>query len=123
MKYNKNIVLNILSSEFFDPIEEYTTECIWEMDGADLCRVFDMSVDYAELDYIDGLYVSDYDIEEDEEGECISGTLEVSAYIEGYVHWDGENVNVKNEIYEFVMYFQFYADGDEYSNLSLEHVY
>jgi len=32
MKYNKNIVLNILSSEFFDQIEEYALECIWRLD-------------------------------------------------------------------------------------------
>lgn len=34
----------------------------------------------------------DFDTDKEEEKESISRTLQVVALVEGYVHWDGENV-------------------------------
>ena len=92
MKYNKNIILNILSSKFFEQITEYTLECVWQLDESDLWNIFDEEAVCADLDNIDSLRVTDYSVHQDEESEHICGTLEVSAFITGYAHWDGENL-------------------------------
>ena len=123
MKYNENIVLDILSSEFFGEIEEYTLECIWQMTESDIWDIIDEGADYAELEYIDGLEVIDYEVKEEDETEYISGTLEVSACIDGYAHWDGEDINMGSGFCELDMSFGFLRCRDEYLNLELEYIY
>lgn len=114
MKYNKNIVLNILSSEFFEQIEEFIEQCVWKLD----CSV--LAADYAELDYIDGLRVLDYDVSQEEESEHISGTLEVSTVIDEHAYWEGEDIVVGSDFYTLGLTFEFLGHGDHYSDLELD---
>lgn len=120
MKYNKNIVLNILSSEFFKQIEEFIEQCVWELDGSELAHIIYEGADYAELDYIDGLRILDYDVWQEEENEHISGALEVSAVIDGYAYWEGEDIAVGFGFYTLGLTFEFLGYGDHYSDLELD---
>lgn len=120
MKYNKNIVLNILSSEFFEQIDEFVEQCVWELDGCELANIIYEGGDYAELDHIDGLWVLDYDVSQEEENEHISGTLEVSAVIDGYAYWEGEDIAVGSGFYTLGLAFEFLGFGDHYSDLELD---
>lgn len=120
MKYNKNIILYILSSEFFEQIEEFTMHCVWELGDSELCYMIDGGADYAELNYIEGLYVLDYEVVQEEENERIYGALEVSTSIDGYVHWEDKDIATGTGDYTLGLSFEFLNCGDYYSDLELE---
>lgn len=120
MKYNKNIVLYILIGGFFEQIVEFIEQCIWEMDGSELTNIFYEGADYAELRYIDGFCVLDYDVSQEEEREHISGTLEVSTFIDGYAYCEGEDIVVGIGFYTLDLTFEFLGYGDQYSDLELD---
>ena len=126
MKYNKNIVLNILSSEFFDQIEEYALECIWRLDESELYEIIEEDVDCAELDYIDELRIIEYDVREEEDMEYIEGILEVSAYIDGDSIWEDEEEDEDlisgNGLYIMEMKFELSGCQGKYSDLELEQI-
>ncbi len=123
MKYNKNIILNILSSEFWDEIVEYAAECIWYLDEEELFRAFEDEVDFAELDNIEKMKVIDYEIEEDGDIERILGTLDIWSDLNGYVQWDGENISMGSALVTLGIAFSFSVENGVYSDLELEHVY
>lgn len=125
MLYNRNIVLDILRSNFWDPIEEFTNRCIMDMNGMELERFLEYTVDYANLDFITEMKVIDYEVEkeEDSSGESVSGTLEVSAEIDGYTHWDGEDILSDSGEITLGFSFNFYVEEGKYSDLELEYLY
>ena len=125
MIYNNNIILNILQSEFWDEIEIYVAGCILDFDDWNSNDTFENIVDYAELDSIDEMVVDSYNIEENPDGvrEYISGMMEIRSYVDGYVHWDGEDMVVDSGEVSIGVQFSFYAEDDKYYNLELEHIY
>lgn len=126
MLYNKNIVLDILSSNFWDSIEDFTNGCVMDMSSIDLDGVFEYMTDYAALDSITEMKVTDYEAEKEEGDifkELISGILEVSADIEGYAHWDGEDILIDHGEVVLGFSFSFYAEKGEYTDLDLGYLY
>ncbi len=123
MKYNNNIILNMISSEFFSQVEEAALEFVWHLEAADLWDIFEEGADYAELDHIYSLRVPAYQSEHQEEAEYISGILEVSAFIKGYKNWEEENIPAGSKMCVFNMKFGFYASQNHYFDFFSEPVY
>lgn len=122
--YNKNIILNILNSTFGDEIEEYIQNCVVEMDSNELKEYFEQETDYAVLDVLEQMVVQDFEVELDEENkELISGTLEISAEIDGYVHWEGEEIYIESAAVTIGLLYEFHAENEQYTDLYLEYLY
>ena len=120
MSYNKNIVLEMISSTFWDEIETFVEENVMDFEGEELMDIFAQPVDYALLDSIESMSILDFDTDKEEENESISGTLQVVALVEGYVHWDGENVWLEDEEMCMGIAFCFDVVDGVCSNLDLE---
>lgn len=89
MLLNKNIVLEIIRSNFGEQIEFESTMRVMDMHGYELEEIFDFPIDYALLDLLGEMEVEEYSVAED--GKTVTGVLQVEAFIEGYVHWDGSD--------------------------------
>ena len=90
MSYNKNIILEMLSSTFWDEIESFVERIVMDYKDDDLIDIFEQPTDYTLLDSIQAMRVLDFFTEQDDEKERIYGKLQIEASIEGYVHWDDE---------------------------------
>lgn len=122
MLLNKNIILEILQSNFGSEVENMIESCIMNLEPEDLQTFFEYSVDYAFLDEIEDMCVTEYEAAK-EDGE-VCGILEVRALISGYTHWDGEDMHIDDGIILIGIGFCFEINGDNaYSNLELENVY
>ncbi len=119
MSYNKNIVLEMISSTFWDEIETFVEENVMDFEGEELMDIFSQPVDYALLDSIESMRILDFDTDKEEKNESISGTLQVVALVEGYVHWDGENVWLEDEEMCMGIAFSFDVVDGICSNLDL----
>lgn len=123
MLYNKNIILHILSGKFGDEIESYIQDCVMRMDSDELELYFKQELDYAVLDMINQMTVQNFEIEMDGEAQAtISGILEVLADINGYVHWDNEEIYVGSAVVIIDLLYEFHTENEEYTNLYLEHI-
>lgn len=122
MTYNNNIILNILQSNFWDEIEICVADYIISLDEFNLAENFDNIVDYAELDSINEMLVDSYEIklEAEEDREYISGIIEIECSIDGYVHWDRENIAIDKGIVNVGVQFSFCSEKDKYYDLELE---
>lgn len=120
---SRNAVLSIIENNFYDELTEYVAECVTRLEFEELDELFELSVDYAELDTVDQLRVSDLESEEEEDGEIISGMLEAEVTLDGYAYWDGENDFVGTAMQIFGFAFSFYVDGKTYSDFELVYEY
>lgn len=123
MNYNKNIVLDILRSNFWDEIEKFVMDYVLDLENDELIEVFETLVDYAMLDYIEEMSVDCYEVEQEENKKNISGVLDVVANIDGYAHWDGEGNLIDDGEIEIGIGFRFYEEEEEYFDIVLEHLY
>lgn len=123
MNYNKNIILDILRSNFFEEIETFVTNYVLDLEENDLIMFFETSVDYAMLDYIEEISVVYYEVEKEEGQDNISGMINVIAEIDGYLHWDGEENFVGSNEIEIGIDFSFYEENNDFFDIELEDVY
>ena len=80
-------------------------------------------MDYAELDTIDEVAIDNIEQEEDEVGVTIEGIMDVRVSLNGFVYWDGEYNYIEDGEYILGFAFSFYAEGTEYSDFDLEHIF
>lgn len=123
MLFNKNIILEILQSDFGEQVDTMIESCVMDMEACDLDSILEYSADYALLDEIEEMTVTEYDAEEEYDQTSVRGILEVKAMITGYTHWDGEEIRVDDGIVTLGIGFCFDTDGTNHSNLQLEYVY
>lgn len=123
MLFNKNIILEILQSNFGNEIEAMVDACVMDMEPDELESIIEYSVDYAVLDEIEDMHVLDYGIENEGKQQTVSGVLEVRTMISGYSHWDGEDMYVEDGSTSLGIGFVFDTDGMNHTNLQLEYLY
>ncbi len=124
MLFNKNIVLEIIRTHFGDEIELQTAGCVMELESFELEDFFDDYVDYALLDVIDEISVEQFRVEEKKENSCtVEGILTVISLLEGYVHWEDEELYVGEAEATLAFLFRFAAKADEYFDFKLSYIY
>ena len=117
MHYNKNIILEILQSNFGAEIESFVDCYVMDMDPGQLAGAFEQTVDYAVLDTIDEMDVVNFHVEKDiTDEEMMDGIFYVLAMLEGYAYWGGEHVFVGSEEIELDFHFSFLKFNGKYSN-------
>lgn len=123
MLFNKNIILEILQSDFGNQVEAMIENCVMDMEASELELLMGYSVDYALLDGIEEIYVTEYEVESEHGEQNVSGVLDIKAMISGYTHWDGEEMHVEDGVVNLVIGFYFETDGNQHTNLQLEQLY
>lgn len=123
MTMRKNKVLTILEEHFWDELEEYIEDAVSRSDWSDLDMVFDVEVDYAQLDTIEEITISNLETEEEDEYSEISGWLEATVTLDGYTYLDGENIPTGSALHTMGFTFSFCADDDGYSNFDMCYEY
>lgn len=120
MHYNKNIILEILQSNFGAEIESFVDCYVMDMDSDQLSGAFEQTVDYAVLDTIDEMDVVNFQVEKDRtDEEMMNGVFYVLAMLEGYVYWEGEHVFVGSEEIELDFRFSFLKYNGEYFDFKM----
>lgn len=120
MLLNKNVVLEILQSEFAEEIEMQTITCVMDMESYELVEIFENSVDYVEVDEIDELEIVKYNTEERGKNFLdVSGIMQMRVLLEGYVHWDGENMYIGSQHTFLAFEFSFSKEEEQYGNLEM----
>lgn len=123
MEYNYNIILEILRSAFWKEIEIYVKNYVLGLETDQLMDLFQTSLKFAMLHYIEEMGVADYEVGQQEEQKYISGTLNVTAEIDCFIDWDGEDEWDGTREIEIVIDFGFYEKGEKYFDLELLHLY
>mgnify|MGYP001134101510 CR=1 FL=1 len=79
---DRNSVLTLMEECFWDEIETFTIECVSELGTDELEIIFtDYLVDYASLDEIEELKITDMEIECDDGVETVSGEMRLDIHI------------------------------------------
>ena len=119
MSYNNNIVLEMLSSTFWDEIENFVEGLVMDFKDDYLWDIFEEPVDYALYDCIEAMKVLYFSTEQKDKTEEIFGRLQIETAIEGYVHWDGENEWVGDRNVCLEVTFDFDVENHKCANLKL----
>ncbi len=90
MLLNKNIVFEIIDTNFIDDVTDCCEESVLRMDEDDLGDYFEEYADKACLETIYDINVEDYDEEEKDGIQTVEGLLEIAALINGYADWGDE---------------------------------
>ena len=103
-------------------IETFTIECVSELGTDELEIIFtDYLVDYASLDEIEELKITDMEIECDDGVETVSGEMRLDILVEGYAHWDGSEEYLGTEETEIRYKYSFeMMNGKVISEIELE---
>ena len=123
MLFNKNIVLEILRSNFAEEIDRCVEKCVESLDDLELESVFESAVDFAALDVIVEMEVEDYTVEKEDDERYVEGTFDVMVSVDGYERINGENVYKDSGIVHFEIGFSFYVENGKYSEIELEYLY
>ena len=119
---DRNSVLTLMEECFWDEIEAFTIEYVSEFGTDELEIIFtDYLVDYASLDEIEELKITDMEIECDEDVETVSGKMQLDILVEGYAHWDGSEEYLGTEETEIYYKYSFeMMNGKVISEIELE---
>lgn len=120
MLYNKNIVLQIIVSNFSNELEMAIYEATKDLDGFELEEIFEQLIDFAEVDDIGNTEVVDYKVDVCDDVNVLHGIIKVDVSLDGYVHWDGENEILDTQNYEFEFEFGFKDKEEKYYDFELE---
>ena len=116
MLHNKNIILNILTSYFWDDIVKHVGQYVIDMESNELERIFHDQIDYAELVGINEMKVIDYTVEKE---EYFSGLLSIDFEMEGFSYWDKEDYSVGFSDMSTMFLFSFCVRNREYAEFEL----
>lgn len=112
----------ILENRFLDEIIMKVLDVVDEMGEGDWADRFDLLVDYVMFDEIEDMDVVSWKEEEEGESSVVSGTLELTAGLDAYVHWDGEEILIDNAGFPMEFTFEFSIVNEEIGNFYLEHI-
>lgn len=119
MRFNSNIILEVLKSNFAEEITLYVHKCIGQLDEYDLSNIFESEADYALADFIEGIEVEDFSTEDENDGKKVEGTLEIIVSISGYD--DRTFIGTGNII--LGIGFSFHVENEKYTNVEFEYLY
>ena len=122
MSLNKNIVLEIIRTHFSEEVELEVTQSVMELESYELEEIFENSIDYADLDVINEMFIQKLEIFEDEDTGIIQGSIGINVFLDGYVHWEGENEFVDSREITLNNNFEFKSENTEYTDFNMDYV-
>lgn len=124
MLFNRNIILEILRSSFAKEIETFIEQYIMELDEFELEEFFGLSADFAFLDSIGQINVHDFSTANDGNGQKVEGVFDVEVVIHGFQKTENDDKKYMGTGLGILeLFFSFYAENGNYSNILLEYVY
>lgn len=90
MLLNKNIVFEIIDTNFMDDVTACCEESVLRMDEEELGDYFEEYADKACLETIYDINVENYEDDVFDGTQTVEGLLEIAALINGYADWGDE---------------------------------
>lgn len=112
----------ILENRFLDEIYQKVLDIVDGIGEGDWEDRFDFLVDYVMLDEIEDMDVASWDENEEGESSVVSGTLELTARLDAYAHWDDEEILIGSAGFPMEFTFEFSVVHEEVGNFYLEHI-
>ncbi len=122
MSLNKNILLEIIRTHFSEEVEIQVTQSVMELESYELEEIFENSIDYADLDVINEMFIQKLEIFEDEDTGIIQGSIGINVFLDGYVHWEGENEFVDSREVTLNYKFEFKSENAEYTDFTMNYI-
>ena len=114
---------DIVEKHFSNDIYSRVSDYIQDMSGGEFEGIFENNVDYASCDSVGDIEELSFDAEEFDKQIEISGELEVVAEVTGYVHWDGEEVELDTEEISLVLVFALYENKGKFEDFEIMDIY
>lgn len=119
MLFNSNIILEVLKSNFTEEIALFVHKCIEQLDEYDLEDIFESEADYALADFIEGIEVEDFSVEDENDGQKVEGTLEIIVSVSGYE----DNLFIGTGSIILGIGFSFYVENEKYTDIEFNYLY
>ena len=116
-------VQDIVEKHFSNDIYGRVTDYIENLSGGEFAGIFENDIDYAVCENLGRIQVLAFDEEKFDGQTEISGTVEVGAEVIGYVHWDGEEVELDTEEVSLMLQFSFYEDNGKFEDFEILDIY
>ncbi len=123
MELDREHIQIILENQFAEDIYRKVLDSVSELEQGDWLDAFELFVDYVLVDTIEDIQVESWEVERYVEELTVSGLLELSVELEGYAHWDGEDISAGTAEFPMRYAFEFSMIGEECGNLHLEYEY
>ena len=123
MIYNRQIVLEILRSEFGKEIEQFVSRQVMNLNSDELEFFLDMPASYAMFNSVNKMEVYNYKAEKKagkSKGDYIHGIVVILAEIDAFVHRDEQEQYVDSVEVELEVFFAFDEENERFYNLRLE---
>lgn len=122
MLYNKNIINEILLSEFLEEIEAEVDYYVMMLDKDKLEQYFDEPVDDIALGETDEVEVLEFELIKENSATKIYGIMKISIFLDGYESMENEILLVDTVKADFEFAFCFLEEKKKYSSFKMEHI-
>ena len=116
-------VQQIIEDNFLENIYFEIIDYINNLSGAELSDFFEYAVDFATCNIIDDAKIINYKEQQFDNQNEIVGSLEVGVEIDGYVHWENEDMNINSVKSKVVVWFSLYEKDDVYEDFAILDIY
>lgn len=107
MKFDRNQVATIIENEFQDDLYNEISDLVMDMDGSDMDELFDLYVDYAELEQIEKVNVICVEQEEEDTYTVVRGVMDAEVDLAGYIFFDNEDTHLESSVANLELEFKF----------------
>lgn len=123
MLYNKNIVGEILLSEFSEEIEANVEYYLLMIDQQRLQQYFDVPVEAIDFGEIDEVEVRQFDVEKEGAAAKVYGSVKISVYLDGYEMVKDDMLLVDTAKVDLGFGFSFEQKEKIYNNFKMEFLF
>lgn len=107
MKFDRNQVATIIENEFQDDLYNEISDLVMDMDGSDMDELFDLYVDYAELEQIEKVNVICVEQEEEDTYTVVRGVMDAEVDLAGYIFGGNEDTHLESSVVNLELEFKF----------------
>lgn len=116
-------VQQIIADNYADEIYNRVANYINNLTGGEFQDIFENPVDFGVCEGIGDMNVISYETKEFDEQIEITGEIEAETEITGYVHWDGEDMELDSITAILTMTFSLYYNKGKYEDFEIIDIY
>lgn len=116
-------VQQIVEDNYADDIYNSVANYINNLTGGEFQDIFENTIDFGVCEGIGDMNVISYDVKEFDGQIEITGEIEVESEITGYVHWDGEDVELDRITAILTITFSLYYNKGKYEDFEIIDIY
>ena len=119
MRFNHNIVQNIIEANFMEDVAERVSTDVWNMSGIHMDGLFERDVDLVDLDDLLGFRIDKFQVADWDNATHVAGIITVFVSVDGISRYDGEDITVGSADIPLRYRFFFTVQGGKYDEFEL----